>query len=152
LNCYSHRQDMELVLRRLGGSLAEIRHQNLPPEHMRLMERKLTGAVSLYFYWMLNVPFTIPVRGLSGEMRALYRELKPEFEKMENPDFEFFPNQLIRTNFYCFSLLRVAYKVSPPLLNAFFRFVNFVLPEGTKRRLAVRSAYRRIRRLVKTTA
>lgn len=152
LNCYHHRRDMERVLKRMAGSLAEIRNQNLAPNHMRLMERKLTGAVSLYFYWMLNAPSTVKTRGLSGEMRALYRELKPEFAKMENPGFEFFPNQLIRTNYYCFSLMRVAYKLSPRLLNAFFCFVNYVLPEGTNRRQSVRSAYHKIRRLMKTNA
>jgi glycosyltransferase involved in cell wall biosynthesis len=152
VNCYNHRQDMELVLMRLTRSLEEIRQQRLSREHMRLMERKLAGAMSLYICWMLNVPFSVPVYGLSTEMRRLYRALKPEFDKMENPGFEFFPRQLIRLNFYCLLPLRATYKVVPALLNAFFNLVNRVLPEGTNRRLAVRSVYRKVRRFMNATA
>jgi hypothetical protein len=149
LNCYNHRMDFEIVLRRLAVSLAQIRTYNLAPDHMQFIERKMVAVIHLYFTWMLNVPFIANTGGLSHELRAVYYFLKPEINRIKNPDFGFFVNTLIKCNFRWFFMLGFVRKTYLALPGLFYSSVASILPKGTKRRRVVKQWYRKIKILLK---
>ena len=149
LGFYRHRKDLEMVVRQLAASLAEIHAYALAPDHMRLMERKMEGVALVYYGWIFNVPFLVDSSGLSDEMRDLYCVLKQQFHTIDKLDFGFFANTLIRLDFRCFLLLRLLFKVYTWFYRLFYFFAVPLLPKGTTRRLVAEWFLQKIKRLVK---